>query len=45
MDDADSDVRFAAAEALDRQMTRGVRLFKRWWGKKAVCTVEELARV
>jgi len=45
VDDADSEVRFAAAEALDRQMTKGVRLFKRWWGKKSVRTVEELARV
>ena len=43
--DTDSEVRFAAAEALDRQMIRGVRLFKRWWGKRAVRTVEELARV
>ncbi len=45
MDDTDSEVRFAAAEALDRQMTKGIRLFKRWWGKKEVRTVEELARM
>ena len=45
LEDTDSEVRFAAAEALARQMKKGVRLFKRWWGKKAVRTVEELAKV
>lgn len=45
VDDTDSEVRFAVAEALDRHMTKGVRLFKRWWGKKAVQSVEELGRV
>lgn len=45
LQDSDSEVRCAAAEALARQMKKGVRLFKRWWGKKAVRTVEELAKV
>ena len=45
MDDTDSEVRFAAAEALARQMKKGVRFFKRWWGRKAVRTVEELAKM
>ena len=35
---------FAAAEALARQMKKGSRFFKRWWGGKTVRPVEELAK-
>ena len=45
LDDTDSEARSAAADALERQMARGMRLFKRWWGKKEVRTVEELTRL
>ncbi len=43
LEDSDSEVRFAAAEALEQQMARGVRIFRRWWGKREWKTVEELA--
>ena len=45
LEDTDGEVRSAAAEALDRHMARGLRLFKHWWRKKEVCTVEALAEI
>jgi hypothetical protein len=45
LEDTDSEVRSAAAEALARHMTRGLRLFRRWWGRIAVRTIEALTAI
>jgi HEAT repeat protein len=43
VEDADSEVRFAAADALGQLTARGIRIFRRWWGKRESKMVEELA--
>jgi HEAT repeat protein len=43
--DNDEEVRFRAAEALERIMAQGVRVFRRWWKKIEGKTLEELARL
>jgi len=43
MRDTDADVRFRAAEALGQRMARGVRVFRRRWGKVEGKTIQELA--
>ena len=43
--DEDDSVRTRAAEALERIMAQGVRLFRRWWGKIEVRDMEYLTRL
>ncbi|HXG21627.1 MAG TPA: HEAT repeat domain-containing protein [Methylomirabilota bacterium] len=45
LEDRDSEVCSAAAEALGRIMGHGLRIFRRWWGKREWKTVEELAEL
>lgn len=42
-EDDDGEVRFAVAETFQQLSARGLRIFRRWWGKRAGKTVEELA--
>ncbi len=42
-EDDDSEVRFAVAETFQQLSARGLRVFRRWWGKHVWRTVEELA--
>ncbi|MBI3249871.1 MAG: HEAT repeat domain-containing protein [Deltaproteobacteria bacterium] len=42
-EDDDSEVRFAVAETFQQLSARGLRIFRRWWGKREGKTVEELA--
>jgi len=43
--DDDGSVRTRAAEALEKIMSQGVRLFRRWWGKVEVRDMEYLTRL
>jgi HEAT repeat protein len=45
LSDPDVNVRAEAAAVLSKTMAQGVRLFRRWWRKVEVRSVEELATI